>query len=369
MILIWNITIMILAFVLINMTIPKLLNDNGGFLIPAIPNQRSAHEVTKYSSTGVLFIPFLIIALIPYFNLTYCLLSAILIALNIMGYVDDKKNISASFRVFIEILCATLLWSGGTKIFNLYGLFGIYELTDTASLIITIVVFTAIVNAYNLIDGVDGLAAGIALISGITFSIIFQINENYALMTFSLSIVACTLAFLKFNFYPSKVFMGDSGSLLLGGALAFLFIESMSIQNGAFVGCSLSLLLIPLIDMSRVVIFRLANRNSPFKADKNHYHHLLLDNKHNHRKIALTCWMQTIIFLVFWVIFLANSSPLKQLIIVTLFACTIYIYSQLISLVYTSKKLAKVQDEKETILLENKLHQLIYKRYEKNISH
>jgi UDP-N-acetylmuramyl pentapeptide phosphotransferase/UDP-N-acetylglucosamine-1-phosphate transferase len=153
------------------------------------------------------------------------------------------------------------------------------------------------VNAYNLIDGVDGLAGSLGLMTTSLFGIYFFAANMpaYSLMAFAMA--GSLLAFLVFNFNPAKIFMGDSGSLLLGLVNAILVIKFIAVADApgaqipvaSTVAVAVSILIVPLLDTLRVFSIRLAKGRSPFIPDRNHIHHLLLDRGMNHRYVTVTC--------------------------------------------------------------------------------
>ncbi|EIM75099.1 glycosyl transferase family protein [Nitritalea halalkaliphila LW7] len=164
--------------------------------------------------------------------------------------------------------------------------FGIQEISHEIGVLVTILFLLGVTNAFNFIDGCDGLAATIALII-MTFLTVwfFQINEwKYAMLC--LSIAGSLLGFLIYNWHPAKIFMGDTGSLSVGFIIAVLVIVFVK-KNGALspwdyyrfnspFATSFSLLLLPLFDTLRVFYRRIKRRQSPFLADKSHIHHFLM---------------------------------------------------------------------------------------------
>jgi len=154
-----------------------------------------------------------------------------------------------------------------------------------------------IINAFNLIDGVDGLAAGLGLMVTLLLGTYFSLAGLQAYAVFSFSLSAALLAFLIFNFHPARIFMGDSGSLLIGTVSAILVLKFIHVaaDPGALVpvqssvAIGVSLLLIPLVDTIRVFAIRIIKGRSPFSPDRNHIHHILLDKGLNHSSVTLLC--------------------------------------------------------------------------------
>jgi UDP-N-acetylmuramyl pentapeptide phosphotransferase/UDP-N-acetylglucosamine-1-phosphate transferase len=154
-----------------------------------------------------------------------------------------------------------------------------------------------VVNAYNLIDGVDGLAGSLGVLTTASFGIYFLMAEMpfYAMLSFAMT--GSLLAFLIYNFNPAKIFMGDSGSLMLGLVNAILVIKFITVADAAAatlpvssaVAIGFSILIVPLLDTLRVFSIRIFKGRSPFSPDRNHIHHLLLDRGLNHRYVTFSC--------------------------------------------------------------------------------
>ncbi|MCC6372229.1 MAG: undecaprenyl/decaprenyl-phosphate alpha-N-acetylglucosaminyl 1-phosphate transferase [Bacteroidia bacterium] len=224
----------------------------------------------------------------------------------VMGIVDDRFDIKAKYKLIIQLACAYTISSYGVRISSLYGLFGIYDLPEVVQYLLTIIVITGTVNAFNLMDGVDGLAGGLSLLGFALFMFIGLYNHNYLLSTISVSFIGAILVFLKHNFSENKIFMGDSGSLFLGYILISFGISTIE-HPGAILHINQSSVLlsvaaffaIPLLDSIRVYRGRIKNGNSPFKADKTHLHHLFLSIGLKHQKISLVILLLVSVLVLF----------------------------------------------------------------------
>jgi UDP-N-acetylmuramyl pentapeptide phosphotransferase/UDP-N-acetylglucosamine-1-phosphate transferase len=187
----------------------------------------------------------------------------------------------------------------------MHGFLGIHQLPEIVSYLASYMTIIVIVNAFNLIDGVDGLAGSLGILTTAVFGLYFSMAHMpaYAVMSFSLTGALC--AFLVYNYHPAKIFMGDSGSLLLGlinAVLAIKFISVADASNGSFpidssVAVGFSILLIPLMDTLRVFGVRIMKGRSPFSPDRNHIHHLLLDRGLNHSQVTHTCLVMNVCFI------------------------------------------------------------------------
>ncbi len=234
----------------------------------------------------------------------YKFLFPALVILLYIGVMDDILVMKASKKLIGQVAVATMIVLGSDiRIRSLFGLFGIYELGDVFSIFFSIFTFIILINAFNLIDGIDGLAGIFAIISFSIFGFsYYRLGEyNYPMVIFCATIVGALIGFLYYNLSPSprkKIFMGDTGSMIVGFLLvitAFYFMDLFT--SGAELDMerpryhldtipviTLAILIIPIIDTLNVIIVRLINKKSPLKADRNHIHHKVLDLGFSHKK-------------------------------------------------------------------------------------
>lgn len=207
-----------------------------------------------------------------------------LIGLFLMGVMDDLIGVRYRSKFIVQIACGVLLVASGLCFDNFYGLFGIHALPFYIGAPFTVLIIVFILNAINLIDGIDGLASGLSLIAFAAFGIMFaQIGWwIYAFLAFAA--LGVLIPFFYYNVFGKvrrgrKIFMGDTGSLTIGLLLAVMAIRlSMTdpVKDEIFPGAvviAFSFLIVPMLDVVRVVIHRLRCGNSPFLPDKNHIHH------------------------------------------------------------------------------------------------
>tara|TARA_B100001287_G_scaffold251907_1_gene233463 strand:+ start:440 stop:1429 length:990 start_codon:yes stop_codon:yes gene_type:complete len=219
-----------------------------------------------------------------------------------IGLTDDIKGTSPWSRLFFQIIISSLVWTKGLSINSInFSSLGILDLTinlnQIFSYLFTVIWLVGITNAFNWIDGLDGLAIGVSLISALSFSIIFFQIAAYEFVFLSSLIVGTSLGFLVNNYYPAKIFMGDGGAYFLGfsfGAMA-LYSPNIDFANKPFLPCVL-ILMFPLIDMASVIFRRIIQGRSPFYPDKTHFHHFLLNKGLNHKKTVLVLYCLSIIF-------------------------------------------------------------------------
>jgi UDP-GlcNAc:undecaprenyl-phosphate GlcNAc-1-phosphate transferase len=230
----------------------------------------------------------------------------------LVGIWDDLKNISARLRFVLQIGCALALASTGVRITSLFGIFGIYELHIVAQYAVSVLIMVGVTNSFNLIDGIDGLAGGLGFIGLCVFAFIAYRLQLYPLLIVLLAFAGSLLGFLKNNFSPAKIFMGDGGSLVIGyllSATGILLIGNSQAHPDKMAPAQAAVLvtavlIIPVFDTVRVFASRMRKGFSPFKADKTHIHHLFLVAGMNHRK---TCFILYVFSLL--LIMLASMLP------------------------------------------------------------
>ena len=303
----------ITAFVVTLIGIPPIISLINRFRLYDMPNARKEHAEPIPTMGGIAIVAGMMISLLLWFpfrtqlaQISFFFSITILFGL---GILDDLKDLPARYKFIIQICLAGLIALSGIRITSFDGLFGIYELPLSAQYTFTILAIVGITNAFNLIDGIDGLAGGLGFMSLITLGMFLTMNGdmNTALIAFALA--GGILAFLYFNFNPAKIFMGDTGSLVLGFVTAVLCIRLMQVNVFAadpvlphaplFV---LGIVLIPVFDTMRVFAIRIWKGKSPFEADKTHIHHLLTNQGFSHGFAAkLICFLHGFVLIeVFW---------------------------------------------------------------------
>jgi UDP-N-acetylmuramyl pentapeptide phosphotransferase/UDP-N-acetylglucosamine-1-phosphate transferase len=298
------------AFVISFIAIPaiiKLADEKGLF---DMPDARKLHTRPIASLGGVgVFIGFLLALLLTvslHLNPEFQYFYAAAVLTFFLGIKDDILILSASKKFLGQLLAAAILIHlANLRIDSMHGFLGIYKLPAFISFPLSYLTIIVIINAFNLIDGIDGLAGSLGILTTAVFGAYFAMAHmpSYALLSFSFTGALC--AFLVYNYHPAKIFMGDSGSLLLGlinAILAIKFITVADSVNGSFpitssVAIGFSVLIVPLLDTLRVFSLRILNGRSPFSADRNHIHHLLLDRGFNHSQITLICLVMNACFI------------------------------------------------------------------------
>lgn len=248
-------------------------------------------------------------------------LMASLILLFFVGVKDDIIGTAPMYKLIAHIIVAFILvMMGDIRITNMHGLFGLYEnIPEWSTILLSFFTYIVIVNAYNLIDGIDGLASGVGAINAAFFGVWFILTGQVFLAIASFGLVGALLGFLVFNFQPARIFMGDSGSLTIGAVisvLAFHCIETPVTKIPEFLShvntpiIAMAVLAYPLIDTLRVFSVRALKGRSPFSADRNHLHHHLVDSGVNHAKSAIVFYIYSILVVGFVVILNTGNSTL-----------------------------------------------------------
>ena len=245
----------------------------------AIPrSDRWHHRVTPTLGGIGMFIAFLVALLVVWLTKAdqsvFFERWSILVGMVIMfavGLIDDIKHISPPIKLITQILAATLVIFFGNNTINFFP-------WPIANILLTFLWLVGITNAINLLDNMDGLAAGVALITAGFLSYFFWEAENLGLLILSLSLVGCILGFLAFNFPPARIFMGNSGSMFLGFSLAALAIARRTQASSIFaiVGVPTLVFLLPILDTSLVAITRLLRGQSPVIGGTDHTSHRLV---------------------------------------------------------------------------------------------
>lgn len=225
------------------------------------------------------------------------LIVATLLLLFFVGIKDDIIGTAPIKKLIAQVLAAlVLVLVGNFRITGLHGIFEVYEIPYWASVFLSLFTFIVVINAFNLIDGVDGLAAGVGFIVTMTFGVWFILAGDVILASLAFALGGSLLGFLVFNFNPAKIFMGDSGSLTIGLIACVLAIKLIEYPIDKLQGLQLYLskpvfviatLIYPLADTLRVFTVRAATGVSPFSADRNHLHHRLIDCGLGHRATVI----------------------------------------------------------------------------------
>ncbi len=283
--------------------VPKVIRIAYSLKLLDYPNGRSAAKRAVPTLGGVaIFISFVLSTAIGLHGHLIKGLFYIFTALLLMfftGLKDDILNISAFKKIIAQLVAvAILIFFADLRFTHLHGFLGIGEIGYATSVLLTAFAMVGFINAFNLIDGIDGLASGLGLLSSVVFGSWFFISGHFDYAVLSFSLAGALAGFFYYNVYGRKykIFMGDTGSLLLGTALSVLVIKfnelnidpSTPYAVKSSVAVSFAVLIYPVIDTIRVFMIRILCNKSPFIADKNHIHHRLLVIGLSHRETTYT---------------------------------------------------------------------------------
>ncbi len=260
------------------------------------PDSRKHHTSITPSMGGIaifagIYIAFIVFADIIDHNKIRYLFGAVLI-LFFTGFFDDLMDIPPSKKMMLQAISSCIIYYGGFRISSLDGLLWMHEIPELLQLPITMFMVILFTNAYNFIDGVDGLAGSLGVIITSCFGALFFHYGKTDFAVLSFCATGALLGFLFFNFSPARIFMGDTGSLVVGFMIAVLAIELLNSgiaqpELAPSPVLLIAILFVPLYDISRVFLIRMLNGSSPFRADRNHMHHLMLGFGFGHRSVAL----------------------------------------------------------------------------------
>jgi UDP-GlcNAc:undecaprenyl-phosphate GlcNAc-1-phosphate transferase len=215
----------------------------------------------------------------------------------LLGVYDDLHPVGPYVKFAVQGLAATMLFTGGLRILNIPVLFGEHQLPSFIGLPLTILWVLAITNAFNLIDGLDGLAAGSALFSTLVAFVVTLLG-GYSLVTvMTIALAGAILGFLRYNFNPATIFLGDSGSLFIGFLLSALALagaqKAPTIVAVAIPVVSFGL---PILETSLSILRRLISGRPVFTADREHIHHKLLQHGLTHRQVVIVLYAVSAVF-------------------------------------------------------------------------
>ena len=255
-------------------------------------NHRTSHKTEATRSGGIsIFSTIFFISILHYFLKIELFDYSLFVPLGILftiGAYDDLYQADFKIKFLMQLIVAKILIDQGYVISSLHGFLGIYEIPWIISQLITAIAFVIIVNAYNFIDGVDGLAISETVKNLCFFLYVLSPNDPFYKLGFLLLFIC--IPFYFFNFKKKrKVFLGDAGSLLLGGVNIIFLLHILNpdvmlknLNDTNKILLSFAIVLYPLFDLTRVVIIRLKNKKSPFTADQGHLHHWLISKNFSH---------------------------------------------------------------------------------------
>lgn len=317
-----------LIFTLVLIPISRRLATRIGLLDK--PNARKVHHNPTPLTGGIVIAisTFLAILLLPgwmNFVREYGILLGSSLVILIIGILDDRLDVKPIYRLMVQMACAYAVASSGIRITSFYGVFGLETLPVFLQYAFTILVISGVVNAFNLMDGIDGLASGLALTGFVVFAILAWHLQLFAFAGLFACMGAALVGFLRHNLSKRKIFLGDGGSLMLGFLLVssgiYLLEKAQDhphFPGGLAVVVVIGIFLLPVLDSLRVYRGRIKNGVSPFHADKSHIHHLFLLLGLDHKKSSMAINLLNLLLLVVLLIFYSSFSVTVVLVLATL---------------------------------------------------
>lgn len=352
----------IIAFILTFYAIPIIIMVAKSKKLFDNPDERKLHAFPTPALGGVgifagFMIPFLVMADISSASQYFQYYIACFLFMFFIGVKDDVLMISPMKKFIGQVVIAVILmFKANLLIVTMHGFMGVGIIHPTFSYFLTALTIIVIINAFNLIDGIDGLAGTIGIITVSALSIFFFLNGDlfFALMGFTFA--ASLVGFLIYNYPPARIFMGDTGSMLIGLVNAILvirFIETAETSNIFPVlgtpAMGFGILMLPLLDTLRVFGIRILHGRSPFSPDRNHLHHLLLDRGFSHATITIVYSISTLLLIILTYIMLPIGTTKVILLQIILFFTVILILTSLKPKII-EMKIIKDQDIEENEL-------------------
>ena len=335
------------SFLVTAVAIPSIVRVSIVRNLMANPNGRTSHFNPTPNLGGVAIFAGVIVSSVVFTGITTAHeLKYIIAAMLIIFFVGLKDDLVplVAYKKFLgqSIAILFILVPGDFHLASLHGLFGIEELSYPLSLIVTYILFLALINSFNLIDGIDGLASGVGILTSLFFGFIFLLDNHLAYAVMSFILASSLIAFFYFNVFSvkNKIFLGDTGAMLIGLLLAIFAVRFLNFENDTLflsqsqsgMAVILCVLIVPIFDTARVFILRILRGQSPFEADRTHIHHRLLELSGTHLKA-------TSIILIVNVIFIAMALLLRNINTLVLILITLVLASVLSVIpVYLIKK-------------------------------
>lgn len=309
----------LMAFALVYAIMPAAIRIAHQKGLVANPNDRSSHYISTPVIGGIpiflgtIFTTLLLTPKEQWGELQYILAGLVIVFL--VGMKDDIESLSPLHKMTgLIVAISILVVRGGVQLEGMYGLFGLEaNFPGWLSMLVSGFTLLVITNAFNLIDGINGLAGTIGAIISISFGIWFFMTEQTYLGILSMTTAGSLIAFLRFNMSPAKTFMGDTGALVTGLLLGVMSIKFIDIASSGKVpegytfnhpiAIAVSILIIPLFDTIRVFTTRMVRGKSPLSPDRRHIHHLLIDSGYKHLEattilgIANLCFISIVFYL------------------------------------------------------------------------
>ena len=297
------------AFFITYVAIPKVIFFSKKLRLFDSAGKRASHKGRTPVFGGIAIFAGILFSLLFWAeieNIQFILVSFLLVFF--VGIIDDLLSLSITRKIVGQIISILILiYLGDLQLNNMHGVLGIHEMPNWISTLFTIFVVIVITNGFNLIDGVDGLAAGIGVIASFAFGLLASLMNQADMAIIAFTLMGTLLGFLKYNFHPARIFMGDTGSLVVGMTLSILAInlikhglvtETLHLPNKGPL-LAIVILAIPLFDSLRVFIARVIKGKHPLYPGREHIHHALLKLGIGHLHTSLILCAFSIILIIF----------------------------------------------------------------------
>ena len=302
----------ITSFALTYLAIPSIIHVAIKKNLMDEPDERRSHKVSTPSLGGIGIFAGMLFSIImwtpfEYFgDLQYILCAFIIVFL--IGAKDDIDPISPYKKFLGQLFAAGILvFRANVRLTSLYGFFGLYEIPYFVSIALSVFTILVIINAFNLIDGINGLSGSIGLLISSVLGTWFYFVDSIELSIVAFALAGALVAFLKYNISPARIFMGDTGSLLLGLVCSILAIQFIELHNHLALSpytfqsapaVAIAILILPLFDTLRVFILRVMRGRSPFQPDRRHIHHVLIDMGLSHMQATGLLFLINMLFIL-----------------------------------------------------------------------
>lgn len=328
----------VFSTILVSLVHPRLVKIARIKSIVDNPNARKLNKepIPILGGVGVFFGIFITVGLF-YFHYDCSSLFIVFIAMLLMlftGVADDILNLSPRIKFLLQVIAVCFLMGEGYILDNLHGLFGIHYLPVSVAYPLTLIACVGVINAINLIDGVDGLSSGYGIVVATICGIVFLHYGDMPYAILAWVIVGALFPFFMHNVFGRKykMFIGDGGSLVLGVVFSAFILNILQYEGPTNIGTySVSFLMavfaVPVFDTLRVMLARIAKRRSPFSADKTHLHHMFIRLGFSHVLTTIQIIMLNLFVIMLWYItaFVLHIAPELQFLIVFM-ACLVVTY-------------------------------------------
>ena len=286
-----------MSFMITYFAIPKIISFAHKFRLSDVAGERASHQGSTPIFGGIAIFSGIIFSLLFWSelaNIQFIITSLVIVFF--VGIIDDLLGLTPYKKLIGQIIAILIvIYLGEIQIDSMHGVLGIYKLPEIIATLFTVFVVVVITNGFNLIDGVDGLACGVGIISSFCFGVVALIMSQLDMVIIAFSLMGALLAFLKYNFHPARIFMGDTGSLVVGMTLSVLAINCIRyglvfktnglLNKGPLL--AIVFLAVPLFDSFRVFIVRALKGDGPLTAGRDHIHHALLELGCGHKYTSL----------------------------------------------------------------------------------